>query len=142
MSQAPKPATTPPLRRPPSSYPQSALPRRKPKGRFSSPLFRVGLPFLAFVTLSSYILSRFLDDQFDQQRKTQRWAAVDKKAAPTAAKGEKERPFDLGEEYERTMAQLDLSTFDNIRVPRPEQIVERTKQNRAAVGRAQPSEPQ
>jgi len=85
--------------------------------------------------LSTYILSRFLDDQFDQQRKTQRWEAVDRKAAPTAAGGEAERdkrPFDLGEEYERTMAQLDLSTFDNIRVPRPEQIVERTKQRAAA----------
>ena len=135
MSQ-PAPASST-VRRPPSSYPTAALPRRKHKGRFSSPLFRVGLPFLAFVTFSSYILARFLDDQFDQQRKQQQWTQVDKKAASSAAKGKavvgeaEKRPFDLGAEYERTMAQLDLSTFENVRVPRPEQIAERTKQRAA-----------
>ena len=140
MSHAPASST---LRRPPSAYPSAAVPRRKPKGRFSSPFFRVGLPFLAFVGFSSYILARFLDDQFDQQRKQQQWTEVEKKVtASTAAKateggtvavgGGGKRPFDLSEEYARTMAQVDLSTFENVRVPRPEQIAERTKQ-RAAV---------
>ena len=139
--QSAGPATA---RRPPSSYPAAALPRRKAKGRFSSPFFRVGLPFLAFVSFSTYILSRFLDDQFDQQRRQQQWTAVDKKPSAAAADGAvkaaapETRPFDLSAEYARTMAQIDLSTFDNIRVPRPEQIVERTKQQRAAV--KQPSE--
>ena len=92
VQMPPSPASST-LRRPPSSYPTAALPRRKPKGRFSSPLFRVGLPFLAFVTLSSYILARFLDDQFAQQRKQQQWTEVEKKVKPTkgaGGEGEKE----------------------------------------------------
>jgi len=153
MSQQPPAASSAPaptrtstvtLRRPPSSYPAAALPRRKPKGRFSSPLFRVGLPFLAFVTASSYILSRFLDDQFAQQRKQQQWTEVDKKVAATTGKGREEgRPFDLSAEYEKTMAELevDLSSFENVRVPRPEQIAERTKQRAAVKQQTPPAEP-
>ena len=143
MSQPSPPTAT--VRRPQSGFPSAASPRRAPKGRFSSPFFRVGLPFLAFVSVASYILSRFLDDQFAQQRKQQQWTAVEKKIAPTiTASGEQQqppKPFDLTAEYEKTMSQIDLSTFDNIRVPRPEQIAERTKQNRAAAALTQQQMP-
>ena len=137
------------LRRPPSSFPSSALPRRPGRSRWSSssPFLRVGLPFMAFLGLSTLILSSFLQDQYERQRRQQKWEGAESELQSKVGGGRQEGPtlkgteqrkgkgarapqFDLNEEYQRMVATLDLD-FENVRVPRPDEIAERTKVRRA-----------
>ena len=142
------------LPRPPSSYPSSALPRRPPRRSWlSSPFLRSGLPFLAFLGLSTILLSSFLNDQYERQRRQQTWEGAEselesrvesrmhgrEEGAPALKgteqrerrKARKKKEFDLSEEYARMIGSLDLDSFENVRVPRPNEIAERTKTRRA-----------
>ena len=139
---------------PPRPYPSTAFPPRPRRSRWSSsPFFRVGLPFLAFLSLGSFFLSSFLSDQYERQRRDQKWEGAESdlmtaatRRADPALKGTGQRPprqpkeFDLEEEYRRSVGSLSLD-FENVRVPRPQEIAERTKRRAAERARAERRQP-
>lgn len=117
---------------------------RRKKGWKNSPSVRVGLPFLAFIVAGQYFLTNFLEGRFEEKARQQEWVDAENdlknRRRPVEGLTDEERKgtnqraatptpkpeFSLDAEYEKMMQKVNLNEWENVRVPRPDQIRERT----------------
>lgn len=62
-------------------------------------------------------------------------ALSDRDSPPQRSQSVSRRKFDLEEEHRSLMRNLDIDNFSLSRIPRPEEVVERTRQRRGQGGK-------
>ncbi len=77
---------------------------------------KAGVPMIAMIVAGSVFLSNFVATQVEMKDKNE--------------KAINERQFDIEEEHRKLLKRLDIDNFTLSRIPRPEELAEKEKNNK------------
>ena len=97
----------------------------RPKKSGSSHLLTAGIPLISMLLGGLYVLSSFMETHYEVK---------DKKNKSTST-----RKFDLDEEHNRMMKQLNIADYKLSRIPRPEEPKKQPEKNAKTVATVPPS---